>query len=58
MNQKWYDKIQFEPMIWFGFFVVLLFFALFAGEIDDTTSKLLFMGATLCAARIRSPVSK
>jgi hypothetical protein len=56
MDQKWYDRVEIEPMIWFSFFMVQLIIALFVTTISDTASKLLFMGATLCASRVRSPV--
>lgn len=58
MNEKWYDRIEIEPMIWFGFFMVQLVIAMFVLNISDTASKLLFMGATLCASRVRSPIKK
>jgi hypothetical protein len=55
MNEsKWFDNIQVEPMIWFGFFVGLLLLATY-GNINDTASKMLFMGSGFCANRIRSP---
>ena len=58
MNEKWYDKLDIEPMIWFGLFMIQVAIALFATNISDTASKLLFMGATLCASRVRSPIKK
>ena len=51
---KWNEEIRVEPMIWFMFFCGLLLIATFA-EINDTASKLLFMGAGFCANRIRTP---
>ena len=57
-NTKWYDNLQIEPMIWFGFFCLLLALAVFVADLSDTASKLLFMGAGLCAGRVRSPKEK
>ena len=53
-NTKWYDNLQIEPMIWFGFFCLLVL-AVFVPDLNDTASKLLFMGSGFCASRIRTP---
>lgn len=54
-NSKWYDNLQIEPMIWFGFFVGLLMLAVFVVDLNETASKMMFMGSGFCASRIRTP---
>jgi hypothetical protein len=42
-------------MIWFGFFVGLLMLAVFVVDLNETASKMMFMGSGFCASRIRTP---
>jgi len=52
-KQKWYEKIDWQPFIWFGCFMVLVLTAYFGTE-NEIVKGLLNMGAGAVAPRIRS----
>ena len=59
MNEKWYEKIDWQPFLWFGCFLSLIMLAyLFKGTAETPSGKLLgdlfLLGAGAVAPRIRS----
>jgi hypothetical protein len=63
MNPKWYEKIDWQPFLWFGCFLLLIIAAyLFRASTKTPEGKLLadllLLGAGAVAPRIRSTVVK
>ena len=59
MNEKWYDKIDWQPFLWFGCFMLLIISAyLFRSAATTPEGKLmadlLLIGAGNVGPRIRS----
>ena len=63
MNERWYDRIDWQPFLWFGCFLLLIIAAyLFRANIKTPDGKLLadllLLGAGAVTPRIRSTVGK
>lgn len=53
MKTSWYEKIDWQPFLWFGCFLALIGFAFLVTE-NEVAKSLLTMAAGAIAPRIRS----
>lgn len=58
MEPKWYEKIDWQPFLWFGCFLILILIAMFIRQKPElkVAADLLILAAGAVAPRIRSTV--